>query len=56
VVGDPRYGSSRPKGEHVPLALHAARLRFRHPRTGRAMEFESPGDARFRPTTRRRRS
>jgi 23S rRNA pseudouridine1911/1915/1917 synthase len=40
VVGDRRYGTPR-RGTRQ-LALHAARLRFKHPRTGRILEFESP--------------
>lgn len=39
VVGDPVYGR---KGDNLGLpaqALHAARLCFRHPRTGETMEF-----------------
>jgi 23S rRNA pseudouridine1911/1915/1917 synthase len=42
VVGDPLYGGRR---SPVPVAgqlLHAYRLSFRHPRTGRPMEFTAP--------------
>ena len=44
VVGDAVYGRSSPLIPRV--ALHAARLCFRHPRTGRLAEFRSelPGD------------
>ena len=38
VAGDGRYGA-RTKGR---LALHAAKLRFRHPATGEEMRFDSP--------------
>ncbi|MDH5520075.1 MAG: RNA pseudouridine synthase, partial [Acidimicrobiia bacterium] len=40
-VGDDRYGGSR---LGLPLErpfLHAAELRFEHPRTGETMRFES---------------
>jgi len=40
IVGDRRYGAD-PTGP-TRLALHAVRLRFRHPRTGAWLEFESP--------------
>jgi 23S rRNA pseudouridine1911/1915/1917 synthase len=40
VVGDRRYGT--PLRGTNQLALHAARLRFKHPRTRKIMEFESP--------------
>jgi 23S rRNA pseudouridine1911/1915/1917 synthase len=40
VVGDRRYGNPR-RGTRQ-LALHAARIRYKHPRTRRVMEFESP--------------
>ncbi len=45
VVGDPVYGHKQyPPTPGVPprLALHAGHLIFRHPRTGREMEFISP--------------
>jgi 23S rRNA pseudouridine1911/1915/1917 synthase len=45
VVGDPEYGS---RGRHGldRQFLHASRLAFKHPRTGKQMEFfsELPGD------------
>jgi 23S rRNA pseudouridine1911/1915/1917 synthase len=44
VVGDELYGRRRPGDPERPL-LHAFRLRFVHPRTGRDMEFESPPPA-----------
>jgi 23S rRNA pseudouridine1911/1915/1917 synthase len=40
VVGDDVYGRRRPGDPDRPL-LHAHRLRFRHPRTGEPMTFES---------------
>lgn len=54
IVGDPVYGGglALPKGATARLiatlrafrrqALHAAKLAFDHPRTGRRLEFESP--------------
>lgn len=54
IVGDPLYGGRRrfPAGASEALraaladfprqALHAARLAFAHPLTGRALEFEAP--------------
>ncbi len=56
VVGDPVYGGAGARGISGPGAtwaralekrvprqfLHAARLSFRHPRTGEALAFESP--------------
>ncbi|MFO7676297.1 MAG: RluA family pseudouridine synthase [bacterium] len=57
IVGDPEYGGRSPGvvqfRHHLPLyrdilaiikrqALHAARLGFSHPRTGRYLEFASP--------------
>jgi 23S rRNA pseudouridine1911/1915/1917 synthase len=44
VVGDDVYGRPHPDEPGRPL-LHAHRLRFRHPRTGQEMEFESPPPA-----------
>lgn len=47
VVGDQRYGRGRP----APIgrqALHAERLRFRHPVTGRRLELRSPLPEDFR--------
>ncbi|MCG8425079.1 MAG: RluA family pseudouridine synthase [Proteobacteria bacterium] len=45
VLGDPRYGPSRPGGRIAPpprLALHAATLGLPHPTSGQAMRFDSP--------------
>ena len=45
IVGDRAYGS-----QHSPiqrLALHAAKLAFKHPQTGKLMEFHSPAPAAF---------
>jgi len=44
VLGDPVYGRrARAPGPGLGRqALHACRLRFAHPRTGAALEFESP--------------
>ena len=48
VVGDPLYGKKRqvnvPKDlRYFPRqALHAARLKFRHPKTGKTLEFYAP--------------
>jgi 23S rRNA pseudouridine1911/1915/1917 synthase len=39
IVGDGRYGSASPSSRR--MALHAAALTFRHPRTGRQLTFES---------------
>ena len=46
VVGDGRHGARRDPLRR--LCLHATRLGFRHPETGRPVEFESapPGDVR----------
>ena len=48
IVGDKFYGGN-PQRRSVPLlkefprhALHAHAIKFRHPRTGRALSFESP--------------
>jgi 23S rRNA pseudouridine1911/1915/1917 synthase len=41
VAGDDLYGQRRPGDPDRPM-LHAHRLRFRHPRTGEPMSFESP--------------
>lgn len=41
VVGDPTYGGELLFGLDRPF-LHSARLVFRHPSTGRSMEFEAP--------------
>ncbi len=59
IVGDPVYGgrSQRPRGASETLlaalagfkrqALHAARLRFEQPRTGRSLSFERPAPSDF---------
>jgi 23S rRNA pseudouridine1911/1915/1917 synthase len=41
VLGDRRYGEPSP-GDPPRMALHAAVLGFRHPRTGAALRFECP--------------
>ena len=46
VAGDDLYGRRRPGDPERPM-LHAYRLRFRHPRTGEPMSFESPLPADF---------
>ena len=59
VVGDARYGGAAWRGVQDPLkrralksfarlALHAWKLRFRHPSTGEPMAFESPAPADLR--------
>jgi len=40
VLGDRRYGTRRTAARGI--ALHAASLRFRHPQTGRRLEFRCP--------------
>lgn len=42
VLGDTRYGSKRARHRSRRLALHAWRLAFTHPLTGRALSFEAP--------------
>jgi 23S rRNA pseudouridine1911/1915/1917 synthase len=42
VVGDGRYGGGRSKVASPRVFLHAAHLRFAHPRTGRPVEHDSP--------------
>ena len=42
LVGDNRYGHRRPKKEFPRLFLHAWKLSFPHPVTGRVMEFIAP--------------
>jgi 23S rRNA pseudouridine1911/1915/1917 synthase len=42
IVGDEVYGMSRERIRVARQFLHAWRLRFRHPVTGEAMEFEAP--------------
>ena len=41
LVNDPVYGKTDPRFELPGQALHAWRLAFRHPVTGREMEFQS---------------
>jgi 23S rRNA pseudouridine1911/1915/1917 synthase len=40
IINDPIYGRTDPRFELPGQALHAWRLSFRHPRTGREMEFQ----------------
>jgi 23S rRNA pseudouridine1911/1915/1917 synthase len=58
VVGDTRYGARSPKSlprgprrdaleRFDRVALHAASLAFRHPRTGRMLRFEAPLPSEF---------
>jgi 23S rRNA pseudouridine1911/1915/1917 synthase len=50
VAGDPVYGRRGPEARRLGLsrqALHAFRLRFRHPRTGAEAAFEAPPPADF---------
>jgi 23S rRNA pseudouridine1911/1915/1917 synthase len=42
VLGDPLYGRPDPRIALEGQALHAWRLRFRHPRTGEQLDFEAP--------------
>ena len=42
VLGDARYGGGRARHRARRLALHAWRLSFTHPITGRALSFEAP--------------
>lgn len=42
VVGDPRYGPSRPHFDLQGQFLHAAALGFNHPRNGGFLQFEAP--------------
>ncbi len=41
LVNDPIYGKTDPRFDLPGQALHAWRLSFRHPRSGRDMEFQS---------------
>lgn len=41
VVGDARYGGAKHRGERGPLMLHAWRLAFVHPHSGKRLEFEA---------------
>ena len=47
VVGDRVYGAGRPDLGMPRQALHAAKLEFEHPVTGRALSFTSPWPADF---------
>lgn len=52
IVGDPIYGkSSKTSTETGRLMLHAWRLAFNHPITGRPLRFESPIPSEFEPWT-----
>ena len=42
VFGDFLYGTERPDALPGRFALHSAYVRFLHPLTGQALEFESP--------------
>jgi 23S rRNA pseudouridine1911/1915/1917 synthase len=42
IVNDPIYGRRDPRLDLPGQALHAWRLRFRHPRTRADLEFEAP--------------
>ena len=43
VVGDPLYGTAALSSPRPPrLALHASKIEFLHPKTGKLMKFESP--------------
>jgi RluA family pseudouridine synthase len=46
IVGDARYGGRKPRSRER-LHLHAARLEFQHPGSGRWMEFHSPAPPEF---------
>lgn len=41
ILNDPLYGRTDPRFELAGQALHAWRLRFRHPRTGEQLAFEA---------------
>jgi 23S rRNA pseudouridine1911/1915/1917 synthase len=41
ILNDPLYGRAEARFELPGQALHAWRLKFRHPRTGAALEFEA---------------
>lgn len=45
IVGDKKYGATKDLCER--LCLHARRLAFRHPRTGKKMDFRSPEPPEF---------
>jgi 23S rRNA pseudouridine1911/1915/1917 synthase len=48
LVNDPIYGKTDPRFDLPGQALHAWRLSFRHPRTGRDMEFQVDPPAEYR--------
>ncbi len=41
IINDPTYGKTEPRFELPGQALHAWRLAFRHPSSGRQMEFQA---------------
>ena len=47
ILGDTVYGSPKPELGQDSQCLHARALRFRHPRTGEAMELSCPRPAYF---------
>lgn len=53
ILGDSHYGSSQPWGapgretREPPIALHAARLQFFHPKTGEKMTVHAPPPVEF---------
>jgi 23S rRNA pseudouridine1911/1915/1917 synthase len=47
LINDPVYGKIDPRFELPGQALHAWRLSFRHPRTGRDMEFQADPPAEY---------
>ena len=50
LIGDPIYAKpSRQKAQPGRLMLHAWRLGFDHPRTGKRMEFEAPVPPEYTP-------
>lgn len=48
LINDPVYGKTDARFELPGQALHAWRLSFRHPRTGRDMEFQADPPAEYR--------
>lgn len=48
LLNDPLYGTNDPRFELPGQALHAWRLRFRHPRTGAPMSFEAAPPPEYR--------
>ena len=47
ILGDTVYGAKKPVSGLTGQCLHAAGLRFVHPRTGEAVELQCPLDAEF---------